>query len=186
MKSMTPLHLGGHLNKTHIDSGAFQWAVEQYGIATMIDIGCGPGGMRELAESLDVNWVGGDGDSSVWSYESGILLHDFTLGHISNVQHETYDLGWSVEFLEHVEEKFVANYMSLFAKCEVIVATAAPPGYPGHHHVNCRSTDYWAGVFAANGFLFDASATATLRSVSTMAKPFMQKNGMLFRRHDYV
>lgn len=180
----TPDHLGGHLNKTHVDVGSLKWLVDNYDVATMVDVGCGPGGMRFEAEKLGVTWYGVDGDESVWVPGSRIHTHDFTLGSFKSAEPK-YDLGWSVEFLEHVEERYVPSYMDLFSRCRVVAATAAPPGYPGHHHVNCRSTDYWAGVFAAHGFVLDAAATATLRSVSTMVKPFMQRTGMLFRRYDY-
>jgi len=149
-----------------------------------VDVGCGPGGMREVAESMGVDWTGVDGDPAVCHSTSGIRMHDFTLGPVERVVDGGFDLAWSVEFLEHVEERYVPNYMQLFAKCAIVACTAAPPGYPGHHHVNCRSLEYWQGVFAAHGFRFDAAATAELRSASTMTKGFMAATGMLFKRYD--
>ena len=42
----------------------------------------------------------------------------------------------------------------LFSRCKYVVVTAAPPGQPGHHHVNCRPTEYWIDVFKKYGFEF--------------------------------
>jgi len=177
----TPPHLGGHLSKTHVDRGALEWIRDTYKVSSMIDIGCGPGGMREVAESIGITWYGVDGDPAVATPKSGIALHDFTIGPYS--RSEKFDLAWSVEFLEHVSEGYLPNYMELFSKCRIVAATAAPPGYPGHHHVNCRGLEYWQGAFAANGFRFNATATAALRDASTMQKPFMQSTGMIFEKY---
>ena len=44
-----PSHLGGHLNKTHNDRGTLMFLIQEYGIKSFLDIGCGPGGMVALA-----------------------------------------------------------------------------------------------------------------------------------------
>jgi hypothetical protein len=49
-----PEHLGGHLNKTHVDEGALDFLIENFDIATMLDIGCGTGGMLDLAHDLSL------------------------------------------------------------------------------------------------------------------------------------
>ena len=38
-------HLGGHMNKTHLDKGALAWIKNKFNAKTYLDIGCGPGGM---------------------------------------------------------------------------------------------------------------------------------------------
>jgi hypothetical protein len=96
-----------------------------------------------------------------------------------------FDLGWSVEFLEHVESKHVPAIMHAFQRCKYLMVTAAPPGYTGHHHVNCRNLDYWEGAFNASGFYYDADMTAKIKDASSMKKPFLQMNGMFYRRFHY-
>ena len=177
-----PSHLGGHLNKTHNDRGALTFLMNEYTITSFLDIGCGPGGMVALAGMRGLQAVGVDGDWEVpKERDTDIIIHDFTHGP-APLERE-FDLGWSVEFLEHVEEKYQDNYMQAFARCKYVVATAAPPGYPGHHHVNCQPQEYWHKVFDKYGFDYDDAITQRIRKQeSTMQKPFMQTTGMFFRR----
>ena len=34
-----PKHLGGHLNKTHIDNGSLDWAIRLFKVKSFLDIG---------------------------------------------------------------------------------------------------------------------------------------------------
>ena len=54
-------HLGGHQGKTHTDEGTLNWAIHYLDVKSMLDIGCGPGGMVELANSMGVDAFGVDG-----------------------------------------------------------------------------------------------------------------------------
>jgi len=178
-------HLGGHLNKTHIDLGTLQYLHTKYNIKSMLDIGCGPGDMATLAKTLNIDWYGIDGDHLVprsIDTENKMWILDFTKSKF--IGGSSKDLAWSVEFLEHVEEKYMENYMTAFKLCKYAVVTAAPPGYPGHHHVNCKLEEYWIGAFAAHGFKYNHKESMDIRKVSTMQKPFMQRTGMFFKNYD--
>ena len=181
-------HLGGHLNRTNIDEGALHWLIDKFKPVSFLDIGCGPGGMVEHAASKNLFSVGIDGDPSVAG--PNIVTHDFEDGPI-NMQHDmlggVFDIGWSVEFVEHVYEKYMDNYMPAFKACKVVVITYAPPGTPGHHHVNLQEESYWIKKFNQYGFTYDPSMTTKLRESSTMnlkkkshEKRFVQKRGMVF------
>ena len=124
-------HLGGHGNRTWTDEGALKYIQNKFSISSMVDVGCGTAGMRSIAEALDIKWLGIDGDPNV--SQNGVITHDFTKG---EVETDKFDLGWSVEFLEHVYEEYQPNYMAVFAKCKYVLCTAAPPGWGGYHHVN--------------------------------------------------
>lgn len=180
-----PEHLGGHLNKTHNDRGTLKFLADTYGIKSMLDIGCGPGGMVDLARCRGIDAYGVDGDFTLKypdDLKPYIILKDLTEGPAA-LPLDEFDLGWSVEFLEHVEEEYQDNYMQAFKACKYVIATAAPPGYPGHHHVNCRDQEYWHGVFDKYGFDYDDEVTQRIRTKeSTMQKPFMQTTGMMFIR----
>ena len=177
-----PSHLGGHLNKTHNDRGSLTFLINEYKIKSFLDIGCGPGGMVALANMRGLDALGIDGDWLVEKErEAKILIHDFTTGPAPI--YSGFDLGWSVEFLEHVEEKYQDFYMQAFAKCKYVLATAAGPGHAGHHHVNCQPEKYWHEVFDKYGFDYDDEVTQRIRKQeSTMQKPFMQTTGMFFKR----
>ena len=64
------------------------------------------------------------------------------------------------------------------------MCTAAPPGTPGHHHVNCQTNEYWYDKFLSYGYEVDPLEINEVRTRSNMIKPFMQKWGMFFRRKD--
>lgn len=80
--------------------------ISEYRIKSFLDIGCGPGGMVALASMRGLEAVGIDGDWQVPKEpDTNIIIHDFTNGPCYTVKPE-FDLGWSVEFLEHVDEKY--------------------------------------------------------------------------------
>ncbi len=176
-------HLGGHLNKVHTDIGTLKYLQEVYSIKTMIDVGCGPGWQIREALQLGIDAYGIDGDYTIeWpdDINDRVYLFDFQDG-FPDIPFE-FDLAWSVEFLEHVEEKYMDNYMDLFQTCKYVVCTHATPGMPGHHHVNLQYADYWIEKFDDYGFDFEQQTTKEIRQVSTMVKPFMQTSGMFFVR----
>jgi SAM-dependent methyltransferase len=174
----TPSHLGGHMFLTHIDRGAFYALKDRLQPETMLDVGCGPGGMRKIAKAAKVQWTGIDGDPQVAGPD--IITHDFTQGIVPLTGE--FDLGWSVEFVEHVDEMYLPNVMAAFRHCKVLCMTYAPPGWPGHHHVNCQPERYWIEQFRAHGFAKDDVLTRKVRDASEMVKPFMRERGLCFRR----
>ena len=58
----TPEHLGGHLNRTNTDESLLKYVKERFKVKSMLDIGCGPGGMKEVANGMGIDWYGVDGD----------------------------------------------------------------------------------------------------------------------------
>lgn len=174
-----PAHLGGHQDETHLDEGALDLLIKKFGIESYLDVGCGPGGMVELASSKGLTVLGVDGDFTlVRSNPQHFLLHDFTTGPAP--VKGLWDLGWSCEFLEHVEEKYMDNYMEAFKKCKRIVVTHAFPGQGGHHHVNEQEANYWFHQFGRRGFFLDQISTDEVRNASTMAQRYIRVSGMVF------
>ena len=57
-----PEHLGGHLNKVHTDRGSLLYLKDKYNIQTMLDVGCGPGHMVQIANDRGIRAWGIDGD----------------------------------------------------------------------------------------------------------------------------
>lgn len=175
-----PNHLGGHCGVTHVDEGVLDLLIQDHGVVSLLDVGCGPGGMLSQARGRGLRVLGVDGDPSVAQGDLPVRVHDYTCGPLHLA--ERFDLAWSVEFLEHVEEQYQENYMATFASAGMVFCTAAPPGKPGHHHVNCRDQDYWVSVFATHGWEFEAELTRRLRRASTMRREFVQESGMAFVR----
>lgn len=175
----TPAYLGGHEDKTQFDEGALDYLAAHFHIRTMVDIGCGPGGMVYYARSKGIRAVGVDGDPSLARDSPVMIEHDYTRKPLYLGE---FDLGWSVEFLEHVEEHYLPNFMETFSGCRHIFITAAIPGQTGFHHVNCQWSDYWIGVFEQAGFRLDREATEGVRRNSTMWSRFTEQTGLVFTR----
>jgi SAM-dependent methyltransferase len=174
------MHLGGHGGVTHTDVGVLSLIKGKYDIKSMLDIGCGPGGMMEIAWSLDIYSEGIDGDYTV---DRGdrispfVTIHDFTKG--PSPVDKRFDLIWSVEFLEHVEEKYMDNYMKDFQLGKYVLLTFNRGLHEGgHHHVNCQEEDYWVKAFEERGFMVDWEMTKNIREASTMKKPFIRNTGL--------
>ena len=177
-----PEHLGGHCNQTHVDKTNFLYLKYKYDIKSMIDVGCGPGGMVALGNSELVTSFGIDGDFTL-PERNNIVVHDFTKGVCTDQRvNRQFDLGWSVEFLEHVEEQYVDNFMREFEKCKYVFCTAAPPNATGYHHVNCKSLEYWITKFMEIGFTYSKEETDYMKIHSSMRKGFYKRAGMFYTR----
>jgi SAM-dependent methyltransferase len=176
-------HLGGHNGITHVDQGSLDWLIASFHPDSFLDIGCGPGGMVELADQKGLTSLGIDGDYTIQrSLSNNFLIHDFTTGPapLDNI----YDIGWSCEFVEHVEEQYQPAYMKAFQQCKIIAMTYAPPGHTGYHHVNLQHEDYWIKIFKQYGFNYSSSFTNHLRHNSTMGDKkkhrFVKNRGLVF------
>lgn len=170
-------HLGGHAFVTHLDLGVLSFCKTELGCKSFLDVGCGPGGMVELARRTGYDPVRGiDGDPRVANQD--IIIHDFATNPYK--MYDKFDLGYSCEFVEHVEEKYIPNYMPCFQKCKFVVMTFAPKGTRGYHHVNCRNAQYWIEVFSEYGFVYEEALTNKVREVSLMERNFVRENGLVF------
>jgi SAM-dependent methyltransferase len=167
-------HVGGHEGKTWIDYGALKALVDRFQNAkTFIDIGCGPGKQVEVAKALGLSAIGVDGDPEMTKLKH-VNLFDFSKKKAAKddlpflPKRKYFDIGWSTEFLEHIDEKYIENFMPLFALCKVVVITHATPGQKGHHHVNEQLFPYWKDIFHSYGLNEDKELTKLLRIKSTM------------------
>ena len=184
MSETLPLHLGGHKNRTHLDIGVLTYMIDKFQITSFLDIGCGPGGMVNLADELGLRSTGIDGDFTVKRSGNNFIIHDYTTG-ITKFN-DYFDMAWSCEFVEHVDELFVPNYIKDFQRAKYVVMTYSEK--PGHHHVNLKPASYWINIFQNAGFKYDNSITQEIRNASTMntvgkfagKKEFVKTNGLFF------
>ena len=170
-------HLGGGEVRCWEDEGTLDWAIQTFNVKSMIDIGCGQACQVKLAREKGLEAIGIDADPRVLTPDLHIK-HDFAKEKFSIDQ--KFDLAWSCEFLEHVYEEYIPNYMPAFQSAKIVICTHAPPGRPGTHHVNCQTPDYWKDVFYQYGFRWDEQGTQMIRQRTTMGKAFMRKYGLLF------
>ena len=139
----------------------------------------------DLLHDKGLHCTGVDGDFLLErKHPERFLLHDFTTGPVP--LDRDYDWAYSCEFLEHVEERYIMNFMPAFQKCRHVTVTHATPGMKGHHHVNLQEDQYWIDLFSKWGFRYDAEETKNIRSISTMnldLKPhqrFFKNTGLFF------
>lgn len=170
-----PPHLGGHFGNTNMDEATLDELVARFHVQTMLDVGCGPGGMLDAAAARGLEAYGVDGDPHM--ARPNVQIHDYTLGPLPA---EGFDLVWCTEFVEHVAAEHTANYLSTFAGGRVLFLTAAPPGFPGWHHVNCQPQEYWIDLLARHGWALDGEATAWVRANG--GHVFSQRQGLVFVR----
>lgn len=165
----TPTHLGGAYNGGDSNTlvfDVFGYLIVKYELKSMIDVGTGYGHVPKWFSGFLVDSTGIDGDEVAIKesvYNGALILHDFTLGPAPIPKERRYGLGWSSEFVEHVEERFIPNYMPIFQQCDHVVITHAEPGQPGHHHVTLKDTDWWVDTFRGYGLEYDPEETALIR-----------------------
>ena len=174
-----PKHLGGHEGVTHTDLDNLLYFKNVLNVKTMIDIGCGPGGMVKLANNSGIDCLGVDGDYEVIKQHENIIIHDFTNG-VLEID-KAFDLAWSCEFVEHVGEKYVSYYMPLFVKANFVCMTFSEKN--GYHHVNKKPQSYWVSLFEKYGFELDKEITDTIRKNSSMEREFVRERGCFFRKN---
>lgn len=173
-----PPHLGGHFGNTNMDEATLEYLVQRFGITSMLDVGCGPGGMVDAARARGLEAWGVDGDPFIRFDMAGFFTHDFTEGRWPWTRR--FDLIWCTEFVEHVEAQYQDNYLATFDAGRVLFLTAAPPGFPGHHHVNCQHESYWIDLLAQHGWTLDTEATQWVRRNG--GHVFSVRQGLVFTK----
>lgn len=181
---ITDRHLGGFVQGGDPDTqypALWQWFVEELRVRSVLDVGCGDGAALEVFRRLGADSVGIDG----MNHEHPLIVtHDYTTGP-SRLGRTDYDLVWSCEFVEHVEEQYIPNFMADFRRGEMIAMTHALPGQPGWHHVNCQPSSYWQDMMERNGYELDKQLTEKGRAKARFhsnPENYFVKSGMIFKR----
>lgn len=178
-------YLGGSYEDANtIMTDVWGWVLVERDIKSVLDIGAGFGhclkwfadnglcqikGIEGWPEAVEKNLVKGH-----------IIQHDFTEGPAPIAQ--PFDLAWSAEFVEHVEERYIPNFMPAFRLARYAIITHAEPGQAGHHHVNCQTTEYWIDKFKEYGFDHEAEATNKLRRTDRWRAGWGRRTLTAFRR----
>jgi SAM-dependent methyltransferase len=172
MSNLPMMHVEGHLGG-FIPAGdantecraVWDWFI-QSGVKTVADVGCGTGFACEHFARAGCVVVGIDGSvaaEQLFRVPGQFLKHDYTHGPLLLEA----DLCWSCEFVEHVDQRYLGNFMATFAGCRTVAMTFAEPGQAGHHHVNCQPASYWIERFFEHGLAFDHATTVALRQIET-------------------
>lgn len=145
----------------------WDYLTDQMKITSFLDIGCGEGHAMEYMNKKGVLVHGVDGAKNAYlnnPLRDFVKLHDYTKGEY--VTDTTFDIGWCTEFVEHIEQQFIPNFIATFKKCKWIMMTHAVVGQEGYHHVNCQYSDYWIDLLTKNGFEYDAELSVKLTNMT--------------------
>lgn len=165
-------HLGGYISggdyHTHINE-IWDWMISQ-GVRSVIDVGCGEGYSTKYFHDRGCKVLGIEGGINAYNnnvIKEHIVLHDYTQAEY--ITDTIYDAVWSCEFVEHVEEKYMLNFLATFKCANKIIMTHADVGQEGYHHVNCQSEQYWIDKIQNIGFKYSRDISIHLRSLSNKA-----------------
>ncbi len=185
-------HLGGFFTNRD-DKGT--WApivwdnlLAKFKPASIIDVGCGLGYTLEyFISNYNIEGIGIEGSQEAINLspiKEKLIQHDYTLSEY--IPSQKYDLGWSCEFVEHVEEKYLNNFMMTFKYCKIVSMTHALPSQDGHHHVNCKDSLYWIEKFKENGFQYLSDLSLELRNLidTKIYGAYIKNTLMIFKNED--
>jgi SAM-dependent methyltransferase len=163
-------HLGGFakMDTGGISPALFKHMIEKIGVHSFLDIGCGRGFSTSWFHFHGARVLCAEGSHD--AYEKSVLPdpstqvveHDFSRG--PWWPEDTYDVVWSVEFLEHVNLQFQFNYVSAFRKAALLFVSASSNS--GWHHVEVHDNDWWIRKFESYGFRYDEKLTKEIRSIT--------------------
>lgn len=193
-------HLGGCMRADaehpHGDPGCYfpelwQWLMDKFRRPDkpfgVVDVGCGEGHALEWFYNHGAAILGLEGCEEAIRYspvEDYIRQIDFTQGSVTDwpswswLQATGADLIWCCEVVEHIEERFIPNYLPAFKLGRVLAMTHGFPGQEGYHHVNLQPVTYWVKLLAQEGFELDEALTAESRKLDKDGH--WQRSGLIF------
>jgi len=133
--------------------------IDMYHPKTVADYGCATGLYLEPFADAGIEVIGYDNAEpalALTKLPEQVKLTDLT----QDLELKETDLSISLEVLEHIEAKDAVKVAGTIAKhSNTLVFSAAHPGQGGEGHINCRTREYWEGVFNANGLFIDYADT---------------------------
>lgn len=136
--------------------------IEMYHPKTVADYGCATGLYLEPFADAGIEVIGYDNAEpalALTKLPEQVKLTDLT----QDLKLKKTDLSISLEVLEHIEAVDAVKVAATIAKhSKTLVFSAAHPGQGGEGHINCRTREYWEGVFHAFGMEVDIADSTKL------------------------
>ena len=182
--------LGGNTKGTHWGTYMpllWDWIIDRFDPRDMVDVGCGEGELMLYFFKKGIIVYGVEGleenkDNCPGEIRDSVYIHDYTLGECPPIN---VDVVISCEFVEHVEEKYIKNYLPQFLACNYLIFTHAVPNQCGHHHVHCQAEEYWIDLMVSNGLVLMQEETNIARSVNEGRLGFW-KTILIFENKNYA
>jgi hypothetical protein len=145
--------------------------IEEYGVRSVIDFGCGLGCWLEVAQECGVADVMGV-DGPAGRSPGRFVEHDLT----EPFYGEDFDLAICLEVAEHLPRSAARTLVkSLVRAAPLILFSAATPGQGGEGHINEQPHAYWDDMVCWFGY--DVVPVA----INGMASAWYRNNIRLYR-----
>lgn len=161
--------------------------VHRFNPASVIDVGCGSGGLLQaLSAAGNITCAGFEhsGEGRALCGQKGLLV-DFVDLTKPLVIDRAHDLVICFEVAEHLP-KYCADQLvaSLASGPDRILFSAATPGQGGNDHVNEQFNSYWIEKFRLQNFVYDKTLTEEIRAEWQASKVvrWLANNAMVFFR----
>lgn len=153
-------HLGGNIrggDPFTFCPGLWEWFIQSFDVGSVLDVGSAEGHALRFFHSRGIRAVGIEGlEENARQSIVPTLLWDLTHG---PVRFSSVDLVWCCEVVEHILPGYLENLLQTITVGKYLAMTAAEPGQPGHHHVNCKPLEYWVNELKRYRMRFDPEIT---------------------------
>ena len=158
---------------------------EQEKPASLLDVGCGNGTWLEAALEFGIPKVFGLDGINIPPDKLHLLAgkfqqQDLTLPWNLN---RRFDAVLCLEVAEHLAEAHAKTLIkSITLHGDFVIFSAACPGQPGQHHVNCQWPVYWQQIFNECGFACSDDVRWKIWGLETV-EPWYRQNIFFARRN---
>ena len=174
--------IGNHNNRTWYDRGALRFMRNNFGVDTMVDIGCGTKNQVKTALAIGYSEaIGIDGDEKV----EPDIVSDFNDGLLK--LDKNYDLAWCVEVLPYIHQRKIRNLKPALEKCKYLIATATV--WSNREYPNGNKRQWYIDRFESWGFEYDDDLYKEVVEHSLMERKnhesgsytWLERTGMVFK-----
>ena len=174
--------IGNHNNRTWYDRGALRFMRNNFGVDTMVDIGCGT--KYQVKTALAIGYseaIGIDGDEKV----EPDIVSDFNYELLK--LDKNYDLAWCVEVLPYIHQRKIRNLKPALEKCKYLIATATV--WSNREYPNGNKRQWYIDRFESWGFEYDDDLYKEVVEHSLMERKnhesgsytWLERTGMVFK-----
>jgi len=150
-----------------------------------MDIGCANGFLLESFKKANKNIKGIELSPEVVAHLPDGIRSNIDIGDFSEASGK-YDLVSCIEVAEHIEPSESVRLVKKITSIALntVYFTAAPPGQPGHGHINCRPHSDWIDMFQLEGWSLNEKLTMQIREdISTIKSAvWLIENTLIFNR----
>jgi len=166
--------------------GLARFIGSKFKVKSVLEFGCGMGlYLKYLEKNFSINELYGiePHPPFVQDQKRQLIAIDITQNGIPLYLIRKFDLVYSIEVLEHIEEKYhmdIIRYLCISSK-KWLIFSAAQPGQEGVGHISCKELDYWEKLIENNGFSLSKIKTKQIRDACDAKNLNHRKNLMVFK-----